>query len=69
MSFRVAYHKEFSSSPPQGTNSIAFVNTILFYSAGERKEEGRPQTLAGKQLGKKRKQFVDLRNSRNQHHW
>jgi len=69
MSFRVAYHKEFSSSPPQGTNSIALVNNLLLYSAGGRKEEGRPRTLASRQLRKKRKQVVDLRNSRNQNHW
>lgn len=63
------YHKGFSFFQPQGTNSIALVNTILFYSAGERKEEGRPRTLAGRQLRKKRERVMDLISSRRQNHW
>lgn len=69
MSFWVAYHKGFSSSQPQGTNSRALVNTIRFCSAGERREEERPQTSAGRQLRKKSEQVVDLISSGRQNHW
>lgn len=45
------------------------VNTVLFHSAGERKEEGRPRTSAGKQRREKRERVVDLISSIKQNHW